>query len=97
MILIAQTAFIALLILVIGIFLGLILFPYVLHWRASRSDGIIDGENFDRSNRANTFNVIAHYGTHPEDFYQMQYPDGKQPFYYMNQDLITDTLDVRPK
>lgn len=83
------------LLLVGGFFLGILAFPYVLHARASRSDALVDGKPFDKSNRSNTVNMIAHYGTRWEDFAVMQYEDGKRPFYYLTQDL-TETLDNRP-
>ena len=86
----------AICLLAAGIFIGILLFPYILHQRASRTDGLIDGKPFDKSNRANTINVIAHYGTHPEDFGIMQYPGGKKPFPYLTEDLLSDTLDTRP-
>ncbi len=82
--------------LLTGVLLGLLLFPLFLHQRASRSDGVKDGVNFDKSNRSNTYSVLAHYGTHPEDFFLMEYPDKKRPFKYLNKDLITDILKSRP-
>ncbi len=90
------TLLVAVILVTIGLWIGLTNFTYVLHWRASRSDGIIDGVNFDLSNRANVQSLIAHFGTHPEDFILMQYADGKKPFAYMNKDLVTDINDSRP-
>ena len=75
-----------------GVWIGILMFPYILHQRASRTDS----PRFDKSNRANTFAWIAHYGTHPEDFELMEYPNGKKPFDYLSEDLLSDTLNSRP-
>jgi hypothetical protein len=44
----------------------------------------------------NIYRVIAHLATHPSDFGKMQYPDGKQPFWYINEDELSDIVDARP-
>jgi len=70
--------------------LGVISFPFLLFLRARRAD------SWDNSNMANIFRVLAHLATHPDDFGKMKYSNGKRPFWYINQDEITDVVDTRP-
>ena len=81
---------IAIVVGVLSFFLGLILFPLVIFMRARRDDA------WDDSNMTNIYRVVAHLATHPGDFGKMQYPDGKRPFWYINQDELTEVVKTRP-
>lgn len=70
--------------------LGMFSLPLVIFLRARR-----DGA-WDDSNMTNIFRVVAHLATHPSDFGKMQYADGKKPFWYINQDELSDVVDTRP-
>ncbi len=80
-----------------GVWIGLNLFPYVMHWKASRSDALYKGKPFDKSNFANTQITIAWFGTHAVDLCQLSYDNGFRPFEYLTKDLITDIMKLRPK
>jgi len=75
----------------LGMFvLGALCLPLLLFLRARRDGG------WDDSNMTNIYRVVAHLATHPSDFGKMQYPDGKQPFWYINEDELSDVVDTRP-
>lgn len=44
----------------------------------------------------NILRVLSHLATHPDDFAQFQYPDGKKPFWYLDKDEFTDVVQTRP-
>ena len=73
-----------------GLLIGVILVPVVIFLRARRV-------NWDDSNMTNILRVFAHLATHPDDFVQMQYPDGKKPFWYLTKDEFSEVVKTRPK
>lgn len=77
--------------LILGILLGLILFPVVLFLRA-RKDGY-----WDDSNMTNMIRVISHLCAHPSDFGRFQYEDGTKPFWYIKCDEFLEVTKTRPK
>ena len=76
--------------LLLGIILGIILFPTILFLRARRCD------EWDDSNMTNILRVLSHLATHPDDFGKMQYEDGSKPFWYLDKDEFTDVVKTRP-
>lgn len=74
----------------LGFLLGALSFLGYLVYRCLRSDG------WDDSNVLNALRLIAHVAFHPEDFAHMQYPDGKRPFWYVNQDEFERVVNTRP-
>lgn len=73
-----------------GIFIGLILIPIIIFLRARHSGG------WDDSNMTNLLRVLAHLATHPSDFKEMYYKDGKKPFWYLDKDEFSEVVDTRP-
>ena len=71
--------------------LGIIIAPLVIFIRARRDSA------WDDSNMMNIYRIVAHLATHPSDFGLMKYEDGKNPFWYINKDEITDVVDARPE
>ena len=66
-----------------------------LIWRMLRSDG------WDSSNITNALRLLSHVALHPEDFAHMWYISARtghtrRPFWYVNQDEITDVVQSRP-
>lgn len=76
----------------LGFFLiGVICAPLIIFMRAKRDD------SWDDSNMTNIYRVVAHLATHPSDFGRMQYEDGKNPFWYINKDELSDVVNTRPE
>jgi hypothetical protein len=73
----------------IGILLGLFMFPILLFIRARR-----DG-SWDDSNLFNIYRVLFHLAIHPSDFAKFQFPSGKKPFWYLSKDEFSDIVDSR--
>lgn len=80
-----------LLVSILSFILGLILCPLVIFLRARKS------EKWDKSNMLNIYRVVAHLATHPEDFGKMYYDNGEKPFWYIDDDEITDVVRTRRK
>ena len=78
--------------IVIGSFLaGVFLMPGLLFIRSRRDPA------WDDSNMSNMYRIIAHLATRPSDFGQMQYPDGRRPFWYINKDEISEVVKTSYK
>ena len=77
--------------LILGLILGIILFPVIIFLRARKCD------QWDNSNMTNLIRVISHLATHPDDFAEMQYADGSKPFWYLDKDEFADIVKTRPK
>jgi hypothetical protein len=67
----------------------LVLLGYIL-WRMMRNEG------WDDSNITNALRLLSHVTLHAQDFGLLQYPDGKKPFWYVNQDELSQVVDSRP-
>lgn len=80
---------IGILLAIIGILIGLFLFPILLFLRARR-----DG-SWDDSNLFNIYRVLFHLAVHPSDFSKFQFPSGKRPFWYLSKDEFSDIVDSR--
>jgi len=70
--------------LILGIIIGVLIFPLIMFLRARRS------REWDDSNMLNMYRVIAHISTRPGDLGHMQFPDGRKPFWYINQDELSE-------
>ena len=75
--------------LVLGILLGIATVPMVIYFRATHT-------GWDDSNFFNVLRVLCHLAMHPNDFVEMQYPDGKKPFWYLTKDEFSEVVDSRP-
>ena len=64
---------------ILGLFIGITLFPIGLFLRARKS-------GWDDSNIFNIFHVLFHLSLHPDDFTKMYYKNGKKPFWYLTKD-----------
>jgi len=69
---------------------GIILCPFILFIRARRD------KHWDDSNMTNIFRLVAHIATHPGDFGEMYYADGRKPFWYIAGDEFADIVQTRP-
>jgi len=75
----------------LGMFLlGVIAAPLVIFMRARKDDA------WDESNMMNIYRLVAHIGTHPSDFGKVKYENGKNPFWYISKDEITEVVNARP-
>lgn len=72
-----------------GVFVGFLLIPIIVFLRARRS-------GWDDSNMTNILRVLAHLATHPRDFTEMYYKDGKKPFWYLDKDEFSEVVETRP-
>lgn len=72
--------------LLLGIIIGVILFPIGIFLRAKKS-------GWDDSN---IFHVLFHLALHPDDFTKMYYKDGNKPFWYLTKDEFSEVLRIRP-
>jgi len=77
--------------LILGIIIGVLIFPLIMFLRARRS------REWDDSNMLNMYRVIAHLSTRPSDFGLMQYPDGTKPFWYINKDELSEVVKTKSK
>lgn len=75
---------------ILGLLIGVILFPIGLFLRARKS-------GWDDSNIFNIFHVLFHLALHPDDFTKMYYKNGKKPFWYLTKDEFSEVLYVRPQ
>lgn len=75
--------------LLLGIIIGVILFPIGIFLRAKNS-------GWDDSNVFNIFHVLFHLALHPDDFTKMYYKDGNKPFWYLTKDEFSEVLRIRP-
>lgn len=80
-----------LLIMVLGILVGIGIFPLLLFVRARRADG------WDNSNVFNIYRVVAHLVVRPADFAKMRYEDGSIPFWYIGQDEFSEVVGTSYK
>lgn len=80
---------ISILTFILGIILGMLLVPFVIYLRARKS-------GWDDSNIFNVFRVICHLALHPDDFLKMRYEDGKNPFWYITKDELSEVVNTRP-
>lgn len=78
------------LLFILGIIIGILLVPTIIYLRATKS-------GWDDSNVFNVLRVLAHLALHPKDFTKMQYKDGKNPFWYLTKDELSEVVDVRPE
>lgn len=78
------------LLFILGVIIGILLVPFIIYLRGRNS-------GWDDSNIFNTFRVLCHLALHPADFIEMQYPDGKKPFWYLTDDELSEVVDTRPK
>ena len=75
---------------ILGVIIGFFLLPLIIFLRARRVGG------WDNSNMTNILRVLAHLATHPNDFLQFQYSNGKKPFWYLNKDEFSEVVKTRP-
>ena len=73
-----------------GIAVGILLLPLIIYFRACRS-------GWDDSNIFNVFRVLCHLALHPNDFTEMYYIDGRQPFWYLTKDEFSEIVKTRPR
>ena len=76
--------------IIFGIIFGWLTFPLVIFLRARKDS------SWDSSNMTNIYRLIAHIAIHPNDFTKVTYKNGKNPFWYIGKDEITDIVDGRP-
>ncbi len=72
-----------------GIVVGVLLLPLIIYLRARKS-------GWDDSNIFNVFRVLCHLALHPNDFTQMYYKNGAQPFWYLTKDEFSEVVKSRP-
>lgn len=77
------------LLFIIGLIAGVFSVPLIIYFRARKS-------GWDDSNIFNVFRVLCHLALHPNDFAEMQYKDGKKPFWYLTKDEFSEVVDSRP-
>ena len=77
------------LLFILGVIIGILLVPMIIYLRGRNS-------GWDDSNVFNTFRVLCHLALHPADFVDMQYPDGKKPFWYLVDDELSEVVHSRP-
>jgi len=74
---------------ILSLVVGVLSVPLIIYLRARRS-------GWDDSNIFNVFRVLCHLALHPKDFTEMQYKDGKRPFWYLTKDELSEVVDSRP-
>ena len=72
----------------LGIIIGILLVPILIYLRGRKT-------GWDDSNIFGIFHVLCHLALHPNDFTKMQYPDGKNPFWYLTKDEFPEVLKNR--